>query len=262
MPNKHKDPIDYNSLLGISKFEWKKVLGANLALLLVTYTIALIFTLSGSDVFLLDFHSADLDRIETMLRGVGMYPIVQMGFSAVEMGIIASYIAKGKPKWWHIVSYFLLYLGLNVLLTQTLGFVPPVLANVLMISFWAFGVFALNAWKPKEKWFIYLFRFAIALAISFILNGAIVLFRTKAAEVWNTDINNATFFALTVEYDLALGLSLAFLTAVIPWQKKGENEKCLMSQDVSGSSQPTMNSLPKNSCASLPGLWWFGAWLS
>ena len=88
------DPIDFNSPLGISKREWIKVLGVNLALLLVVYVTALVFTLCGSDLFLLNFQSEDLQRIESTLRGWNVYPIVQMGFSAIEMGIVASYIAK------------------------------------------------------------------------------------------------------------------------------------------------------------------------
>jgi len=89
-----RDPIDFDSPLGISKREWIKVLGANLALLLVVYVVALICTLCGSDLFLLNFHSDDLQRIEETLRGWGIYPVVQAALSTIEMGIVASYIAK------------------------------------------------------------------------------------------------------------------------------------------------------------------------
>lgn len=37
-----REPIDYNSPLGISKREWTRVLGVNLALLLAVYAVAFI----------------------------------------------------------------------------------------------------------------------------------------------------------------------------------------------------------------------------
>lgn len=42
MRNMRADPIDYNSPLGISKREWTRVLGVNLALLLTIYAVAFI----------------------------------------------------------------------------------------------------------------------------------------------------------------------------------------------------------------------------
>jgi hypothetical protein len=42
-------PVDYNAPLGISKREWALVLGANIALLLIVYSIATAFTLCDSD---------------------------------------------------------------------------------------------------------------------------------------------------------------------------------------------------------------------
>lgn len=90
----NKEPIDYNNPLGISKKEWTKVLGVNLALLLTVYAIALICTLCGSNFFLLNFYNEDLQRIEDMLRGWGVYPVVQTALSTIEMGIVASCIVK------------------------------------------------------------------------------------------------------------------------------------------------------------------------
>lgn len=43
--------------LGITRREWTLVLGANLAILLIAYIIALACTLGGSDFFLLNVHS-------------------------------------------------------------------------------------------------------------------------------------------------------------------------------------------------------------
>lgn len=94
------DPIDYGSPLGISKREWTKVLGANLALLLLTYSIALVFTLCGSDFFLLNFHNDNLNAIEETLRGWGVFALVQIAFETIEATLIVSYVSKWKIKFW------------------------------------------------------------------------------------------------------------------------------------------------------------------
>lgn len=49
------EPINYNNPLGISKREWTRVLGVNLALLLLVYGIATILTLCGKSLILDDY---------------------------------------------------------------------------------------------------------------------------------------------------------------------------------------------------------------
>lgn len=235
---KPNDPIDFDSPLGISKKEWTKVLGVNLALLLLVYAIALVCTLCGSDLFLLNFHSDDLQRIEETLRGWGVYPLVQAGFATVEATIMSCYVSKAKPKWWFPIAYFGLLVGMTCLLYFAFNLDTSWLTFVSTAMFIVLAIFAFNNFKPSEKWFVYLFRFAICYAITFILNGGITLFRNGYAKLWDTFPNSA-FFALSVEYDLALALAFAFLTIAVPWTKKGGNGSCLTSLDASGSS-PTM----------------------
>jgi len=241
-----KEPIDYNSPLGVSKREWAKVLGANLALLIIVYAIALICTLCGSNLFLLNFHSDDLQRIEETLRGWGAFAFVTIGFSAIEATIIGCYVAKARPRWWATLGFYATYVAIDLVFMFTTKYFPPLLGNGLMIAFWAFCVFALNGFKPKETWWIYLCRFAIALVVMFILNGCITMFRTKVAELWNMTLPNSIGFVLNVEYDLALVLALGFLTLAIPWKRKGGSEQCLIPHGASGSSPNTTNSSPKN----------------
>lgn len=239
-------PIDFDSPLGVSKREWARVLGVNLALLILVYAIALICTLCGSNLFLLNFHSDDLQRIEETLRGWNIYALVQIAFSTIEASMVGCYIAKARIKWWVPLVFFGSYVGLDLLFMFTTGVFPSGLNLVLCAIFYVFCIFALNAWKPKEKWFVYLFRFAIAFGLTFILNGVITLFRNGYAKLWD-GLPNTAFFALSIEYALALALALGLLTLVIPWKKKGGKELCLTSQDACGSSPSTTNSSPKPS---------------
>lgn len=238
-----QEPVDYRNPLGISKREWTKVLGVNLALLLIVYTIALITTLSGNDFFLLNFHSEDLARIETTLRGWGIYPLVQTAFSTVETTIIASYVAKTKPKWWYAVGYFGVFVALNLILTATIGFVPSWIT--LVLGFVTCLVAVLVKGRDKRNILVSSARYLIALVVSLGLNEVIAIFRTKAASLWQKDIGNSWAFVLNIEYFLALALAFGFLTLLIPWEK-GEKQ-CQMSPIAGGSSPTLTKSSRKNS---------------
>lgn len=242
-----KEPIDYNNPLGISKREWTLVLGVNLALLLLVYVIALVCTLCGSTLFLLNFESAELQRVEDTLRGWNMFAFVQIGLSTIEATLVGCYIAKARPKWWVALSYFAICLLVDLVFMFTTGYAIAWVSNAIMFAFWAFSLFALNGFKPTEKWWVYLCRFAISLVVTFTLNEGIGLFRTLYFGMWKTGYPNSVRFALNVEYYLALALTLGFLTLVIPWQKKGGNEQCPIGPNVSGSSPTTTNSSQNNS---------------
>lgn len=238
-------PIDFDSPLGISKREWTKVLGVNLALLFIVYAVALIFTLCGSDVFLLNSNNAELQRIEETLRSIHVYPFVQMGFATIEEIIILCYTMKSKPKWWYPISFFAYIALTNVIFTNTLGYCPSWLniANVLIFSLTIIAIYSI---KERKGVLLRLLRFAIAIAIVILLNTMISFFRTKILDTGHI-FDNASLFFLSVEYDLALTLTLVFLTLVLPFDRKGGKEQCPITQDVSGSS-PTMKKWsPKNS---------------
>ena len=193
------DPIDFDSPLGISKREWTRVLGANLALLLLAYCVALVFTLCGNGAFLLNFENAQLESMETTLRSIGLYPIVHAVFSTVESTIIACYVSKAKPRWWLPVGYLAAYICLNVLFTQTTGSCPSWLSLALGILFCVIFEFFKDGIKKPAKLWKPLLRLVIALAVSFALNGAISVFRNKAYDLFQIEIKNAAFFALSIE---------------------------------------------------------------
>lgn len=239
------EPIDYNSPLGVSRREWAKVLGANLALLILVYAIALICTLCGSNLFLLNFHSDDLQRIEETLRGWNIFPLVQMGFATIEATLMMCYVAKAKPIWWYSLAFYATDICLNILFTQLVGGYPGIITFIIYML--AIIGFVFVNWKPKEKWYVYMFRLAIAYVLTFILNEGIALFRIKIGQLWLNDMPNSIGFVLNVEYYLALALALGFLTLVIPWKKKGGTEQCPTPHGVSGSSPSMTNSSPKSS---------------
>lgn len=73
-------PIDYDTRLGISKREWTKVLGANLALLLTAYVVALVCTLPIDGI-------VRVDRGET-----GVFTLVNDGVAITVSNVALSFL--------------------------------------------------------------------------------------------------------------------------------------------------------------------------
>lgn len=239
------DPIDFDSPLGISKREWVKVLGVNLALLLIAYIVALICTLCGNDLFLLRYYNEQLNAIESYLRPLDLIWIVKIPIAGIEALIFSTYCAKRKPNVFVFLTYIVVYGAICTAIFFTTKSVPAFMTTALDTAI-VLGYCAIIAIKSKDgKYFLKcLARFAITLAVSFALNGAISVFRRQCYNLWQMDFSNSFYLALTLEYDLALALALGLLTLLIPWEK---GEKQWTSQDASGSS-PTMKKWsPKNS---------------
>lgn len=235
-------PIDYDSPLGISKREWAKVLGANLALLLIAYAVALIFTLCGSDAFLLRFESADLQRIEETLWSWNVYPIVSIALACAEIYIISCYAVRKPIKWYFIIGLFALKIIVNVAFTAAGATIPAVLPTLMNIAF----LIAMVCIEFKsERWWKPTLRAVIGLILSFILNGIISVFRENAAILFQKDLSLSVQLALSIEYDLALALALGFLTLLINWEKGAK--PCKANPDASGSSPTSTRCSRKNS---------------
>lgn len=242
-----RDPIDFDSPLGISKREWTKVLGINLALLVIVYIIALIFTLCGNGVFMIEAYNESLQNLENTMRNIGIYPLVQMAFATLEEIIVLIYVLKSKPKWWWPVAHLLVYVGLNYLMMATVGYVLPFTAMVLDLAMTTALIFIYSRKEIRKIWKPFC-RMAIAYAVVIGLNTLIAFFRTKVIEIGHI-FSNTEFFYLSIEHDLALVLVLGFLTLVISWEKGGQKWETHL--DASGSSPTSKrwsrkNSLTKN----------------
>ena len=236
-----REPIDYNNPLGISKREWTMVLGVNLAILVGAYLVAVIFTMAGSPAFLLNFNSEALDSIESTLRGWGIYPVLQILFSAVEATILAAYASQKKVKWYFVIGFIAVRIITNVVFTQTLGYYPtfiPILIELAFVLLLAGLSFKTKGWKRVS------IRFLVGFVVALVFNVLISLFRMKVIEFHLTNIQLSVDLALNIEGDLALGLTLGFLTMVANNREKGD-EVCPTNRVASGSSPTTTNCSPK-----------------
>ena len=138
--------------LGITRREWTLVLGANLAILLIAYIIALACTLSGSDFFLLNVHSEALESLESTLRGWNVFFLVQLAFAAIEEIIILSFVTLRKPRVWWVLGYIAIFLAVYLPIAFTGNQTPSWLT--LVIGFlYAIFLCAIYSFKnPKIVW--------------------------------------------------------------------------------------------------------------
>ena len=241
-----KEPIDYDGFLGISKKEWTRVLGVNLALVLTVYVIAMICTLCRNDFFVLKFHSESLQRIEDVLRGWGIYALVQFLFATLEASIITLFTVQRKYAFWIPLSLYAAFVASNLICWAAMGAYPGYVQMAITALFLAIVTFAYHHSDKKDALYA-LLRLGIGVAVSLGLNELIALLRINTYALWHNKISNSFLFALNFEYQIALVLSFLFLSIALPLvQKKGEPQ-CLTDMDAGGSSPNTMNSLPRKS---------------
>lgn len=226
---------------GITKKEWTRVVGANLALLLIVYLIALVTTLCGSDFFLLKVDGGAIAELEGTLRSWNVLFLSPLVFSTIEETIIVSFVALSKPKFWWPLAYFSIYLALYLAFAFTLGSIPGWLSLAIGVPF-ALVIGLVGIRKDFRKWWKPVLRLAIATAVSLFLNFIVFYFRTRLISL-GTILPASQVFYLSVEYDLALALALGFIV-LVAIREKGEIE-CQTHLAVGGSSPTSTKCSPK-----------------
>ena len=227
--------------LGITKREWTLVLGANLAILLAAYAIALACTLSGSDFFLLNVHSEALESLEATLRGWNLNFAIGLAFATIEETIILSFVVFKRPRLWWVLAYVGIFLAIYLPIDLTGNKLPSWITLAIGCSYALVLALIYGLRKPKEAWKP-LVRLGAAFILSFVLNNLISMLRTNLVGIGLIK-QGSLFFYLNFEYDLALGLALGFLALLIT-REKGE-KKCKTSLDAGGSSMTSTNNSPK-----------------
>lgn len=225
----------------ITKKEWTRVVGANLALLLLVYLIALITTLCGSDFFLLKVDGGAIAALEDTLRSWNVNFLVPLAFASIEETIILCFVCLSKPKFWWPLSYFAMYLAFYFVFAFTINSIPGWLPFALGFPY-AVAIGLVSARKDFKHWWKPMVRLLIAAAASIVLNFMIFFFRTKLISL-GTILSSTSLFYLSVEYDLALSLVLGFI-ALLMTREKGVS-KCQMHRVAGGSSPTSTKCSPK-----------------
>ena len=91
--------------LWLSKTQWRKVFLAVSIITIVLYSVAIVFSLCGSDMFILNYQNAQMDKIEAFAKEHYLMPVINSVLLVIETTILLCFILKDKPKWYYIVSF-------------------------------------------------------------------------------------------------------------------------------------------------------------
>lgn len=220
----------------LSRQELKKVCLATSIMVIVLYVVAIICSLNGSNIFIMNYQNSHMDSIEYFLKEHSIYPALMWLFTTVEFTIEMSFILGERPKIYFILAYFIVPVGLAFLL-PTLPSIVYTLATVV----YQIGVCLLtqliNYREIRGKLVLkQLLKIAIAQIVSLVLQLMIFIIKSGSFSMENHIMNLSATIIYAIEFEIALSVLLVTVALYID-KEKGDSEQWATYQAPSGSSQ-------------------------
>lgn len=225
----------------LSKNQWLKVFTAISIITIGLYIIAMVFSLSGSQYFILNYQNEQMDRIENWFRGIGIYSFLSWLFSTIEFVIIISFITRKMPKWYYVLVFYLpvAILACFLYISNAIFLLYPLLFYFSIPLIEQIKDNKINS--KKFNWKIYvkqLLRLLIAVVVVFTLQFMIYVIKAGYFSVENHILPLSGFFIYSLEYDIAL-LVILFTISLYINRGKGDSKQWAKLQDHGSSSQTT-----------------------
>ena len=223
--------------LYLSKSQWTRVLIAVSFITLITYSIAMIFSLSGNDYFILNYQNSQMDKIESFMSERKIMPLVNWLFSTLEYAIIMFFVLNKRPRIWYIVAFY----AIAMIFSATIPSLPTYFYTLYTI-FFEITIPILDQYISKrqismKKYFSFnIVRYVIAKLIALALQIMIYTIKAGQFSLTNHIMNLSATFIYAIEYDIALSV-LLLTTALYIDRGKGGNKIWATYQPHSGSSQ-------------------------
>ena len=224
--------------LYLSKQQWTKLFVAMSILTILLYTGAMIASLCGSKYFILNYQNYQMDRIENFLTQYNLLDAFNYLFSVIEFSIILAFITKRVPKWYYILSFYVVavifYYTLHV--NQTFFNIYPFIFYLTVPIIEQLKDNHKSLYHEKfsfKKYLFCLLRMAIAVAITLILQAMILVIKSGSFNGQNNIQPLSSAFIYAIEYDIALLVVLFSITLLFN-REKGDSDLCL---NLGGSSQ-------------------------
>ena len=229
----------------LTKDQWRKVFTAMSIMVIALYIVAMVFSLCGSKYFILNYQNEQMDRIEAFLRQYNLIALLQEAFMTVETFIILLFILNKRPKFYYIIFAY----AVPLIVAYSLGQMPSWLQTGICILIYILCPIVEQlistkrfSWKEYGKSMI---RFAIAMAVTFILQLMIYIIKAGYFSVDNHIMNISAVFIYAIEYDIALLVILMTISLYIN-REKGDS-RLWTSQPHCGFSQTSKKQSPKSS---------------
>ena len=232
----------------LSKDQWRKVFLAVSIMTIVLYAVAMIFSLCGSNYFILNYQNAQMDKIEAFLSKYNLTAFFYCFTMTLEATIMLSFVIQKFPKWYYVVFIYAFPLSIAYLVFFIAKGLPSLVITLITI-FACVVVAVVDQIITTKKFSIkvclwQLLRLVIALAVMFVLQAMIYVIKAGYFSAENHTLHISAQFIYTIEYDIALSVILATISLYIN-REKGDS-KVWITPDHSGSSQTSKMQLQKS----------------
>ena len=221
----------------LTKSQWKQVLLAMSGLILLTYIVAMIFSLCGSNYFILIYQNTQMDNIESFCTKYNFMPAINCLFLTLEFSIIMSFILNKRVNLIYVLVFYSLRVGLSI----PFAF-PPFLDMLYPFVFYV-AIIIIDQLITNKKLSAKLtglraIKLLISIGLTLILQYMILVIKTGRFDGTNHIMNLSAAFIYAIEYDIAL-LVLLVTIAMLLNKEKGDS-LCTTYHNLGGSSQTSM----------------------
>lgn len=230
----------------LSKRQWTKMFVAFSIMVLCLYIVAAICSLCGSKYFILNYQNAQMDKIESALRELQIYPMSMWFFTTFEYGIILSFVLKRFARIYYVIPFYFI--------AVILAFAFPPLSDTPFYHIYPFAFYIVipiieqfisNRSFNKKEYLFSLLRLLIAMLVVFVLQILIFIIKAGYFTLESIVMNLSATFVYAIEYDIAL--SVILFTILLVYREKGDSKLWVTYQVVGSSSQTSKKQSQKSS---------------
>ena len=200
---------------------------------LLLYTVAMIFSLCGSQYFILNYQNAQMDSIQNLLEKYNMSNIVNSMFLTIEFTIVLFFEMKRLPKWYYVLAFLVLPLIPHYIF----GKLPDIYYTLMPLLFYSLIPFIeLRKEFTWKKYGLCMLRVLIAIVVVYTLQVMIFVIKNGNLSLVENHVQNlSSAFIYAIEYDIAL---LVILTTISLYTNREKGaEKWATIHNLGSSSQ-------------------------
>lgn len=227
----------------LDRAQVKKVLLALTIMTIVLYIVAMIFSLCGSEYFILNYQNTQMDKIEEWFKARNIYALITFLFLTFESSLILCFILQKIVKWYHCLSFYLINIPLAFIFKDSFSDIYAISQIVLIGVFIILDNVLDNKRLNWKQLGITMLRVVTAILVVFILQVIIYIIKSGNLSMEYIPMNLSAMFIYDVEYYIAL-LVIFSTISLYTHREKGDSKVWVTDVAHGSSSQiSTKNSL-------------------
>lgn len=226
----------------LTKEKWRKLFLATSLMIIVLYIVAMICSTNGSNMFILRYENAHLDKVEKFMREQKLMGLVTALFLTLEFSIVLSFIINKRTEiYYPAIFYF------TLIIPAFLFDLPDFYYSIIQFPFYL-GIPLIEQYVENKyesvptkkfsfkKYLICLLKLVFAIGATYLLQVIIYAIKTGNFAFSNNIMTLSGYVIYSIEYDIALFIILFTIRLYIN-KEKGDKQSWTKSQDLGGFSQ-------------------------